>query len=368
MHDKTGVHIIAIHENVKELQCSDCEFSTHQLVDLRKHIKSVHNKNVIHEDETPFPFPCTYCEFSTQDDAQLKEHMKRVHRKVLEDKISKVKAALKMKLLKEETKKDWEKCKSLVIQGKSMELLHQQEFDATWKSYIFNLPRGTMKYILNASIDTLPSKTNLRRWGKVSNDLCLCKKKQTLNHILNGCSLSLKSGKFTWRHDNVLRYIKNCIDNTQYTVSIDLGQQKGTKVSTIPPDILVINLIPDVVIVDKNKKSCDIFELTCPGEARIEIAHKIKVEKYAHFTTDIKEYKTKVIAFEIGSNTGTITPDNKARLEYLFKFCRKGLRRKAFIQNISAIVMLGSYHLFNCREDTEWNENTNPISGPFKDE
>ena len=33
--------------------------------------------------------------------------------------------------------------------------------DATWNSVIYNLPKGTMKFVLNSSINTLPTKSNL---------------------------------------------------------------------------------------------------------------------------------------------------------------------------------------------------------------
>ena len=33
-----------------------------------------------------------------------------------------------------------------------------EKTDTTWKSYIFNLPNGTLKWFLNAKIDTLLTK------------------------------------------------------------------------------------------------------------------------------------------------------------------------------------------------------------------
>ena len=80
---------------------------------------------------------------------------------------------------------------TLIKQGKFLELTKVQSTDATWQSYIYNLPKGTMKWLLNSSIDTLPTKANLRQWGKVTNDKCFCGKKETLNHILSGCKVAL---------------------------------------------------------------------------------------------------------------------------------------------------------------------------------
>ena len=75
--------------------------------------------------------------------------------------------------------------------------------------------------------------------------------------------------------------MKSCLDGTKYHISIDLSTTNG-KLSTIPPHVLVIKLIPDIVIIDKNSKTIEIFEFTYPSEGRIKEAHKLKIEKYDH--------------------------------------------------------------------------------------
>ena len=42
------------------------------------------------------------------------------------------------------------------VQGKSLELMATEQNDVTWKSYMFNRKSGTLKFLLHASIDTLP--------------------------------------------------------------------------------------------------------------------------------------------------------------------------------------------------------------------
>ena len=64
------------------------------------------------------------------------------------------------------TAESHEKVKSLVVQGKKLALAAAEEGDLIWKSYIFDLKAGTMKFLLNASIDTLPTAANLKRWKK----------------------------------------------------------------------------------------------------------------------------------------------------------------------------------------------------------
>ena len=95
----------------------------------------------------------------------------------------------------------------LVKQEKILELSQIEKNDATWQGFIYNLPRGTMKFLLNSAIDTLPTKVNLKLWGKRSSDKCRCGKRETLNHILNGCEMALQEGRYTYRHDTILKYI-----------------------------------------------------------------------------------------------------------------------------------------------------------------
>ena len=133
---------------------------------------------------------------------------------------------------------------------------------------------------------------------------------------------------------------------------------------TLQADIIVSTLRPDIVVVNKVKKTMHVFELTCPGEPQIEIAHKLKSEKYAHLATDIKTHQVSIMPFEIGSHTGHITRDNCKTLLSMHKFCTKNIKFKIFKKNISAISVLCSYFLFNCRNEKNW-EGCSYIVPPF---
>ena len=187
---------------------------------------------------------------------------------------------------------------------------------------------------------------------------------QTLNHILNCCKVSLNQGMFTFRHDSVLNYILNCLDLTRYTCYVDIAGHQTPAGGTLPPNIIISTLRPDIVIVDDKKKEVKVFELTVPGEMRINESHRLKSEKYQHFATDIKSHTASVLPFEIGSFTGQITRENTSTLHTLHKFCRKDVKFKQFTKNISSIVVLSSYYIFNCRNETEW-EGDNYIISPF---
>ena len=278
--------------------------------------------------------------------------------------ICEVKAEVKSKVLTKANDDIYTHIRTLVKQGKFLELTHLEKNDATWQSFIFNLPKGTMKFVLNSSIDTLPTKVNLKQWGKITNDKCHCGKRQTLNHVLNCCNRSLNEGRYTFRHDCVLQYISQCLDKQKYQCFVDIEGEQTAAGGTLPPSIVVSNLKPDLVIVSKKEKSVSIFELTVPAEHRIEAAHKLKTEKYQHFLTDIKSFKPSVTPFEIGSHTGFVSTSNRRNLTEIHKFCKPSIKLKKFIQNISAITILGSYYIFNCRNQEIW-DNPENIHSPF---
>ena len=122
----------------------------------------------------------------------------------------KTKEAVK-KVVKEDNQNYWkDKIKPLLIQGNLMKLLIEQEENITWESIIYSLPKGVMKFVINAAMDTLPTFTNLQRWGKRLNGRCpLCKNRGILHHILNNCTQALD--RYTWRHDSILSVITNML-------------------------------------------------------------------------------------------------------------------------------------------------------------
>jgi hypothetical protein len=69
-----------------------------------------------------------------------------------------------------------------------------------WNSYIWDLLHGVLKFDVNSSIDTLPTFTNLRRWGKralVNCQLCGNMVRQMLFHVLVHCKHTLDQGRLT---------------------------------------------------------------------------------------------------------------------------------------------------------------------------
>ena len=113
----------------------------------------------------------------------------------------------------------------------------------------------------------------------------MCKRRQTTDHIL----IALDTGRYTWRHNCVINYIVNSVDE-KFTVYSDLAGHTAPGGCSIPPELYVTVQKPDIVILNKHNKTIHIFELTCPLKKYIDTRHLEKSNKYSHFTTDISEY------------------------------------------------------------------------------
>ena len=101
------------------------------------------------------------------------------------------------------------------------------------------------------------------------------------------------------------------------------------------------------------KRKLNIFELTCPGLQNIEARHIDKLNKYAHFLTDMSGYKPTLTCFEV-STLGHITTRNHKHLQYLHTFMKPGIKLSEFKKNISALSLYASFHIFHNRKQQDF--------------
>jgi hypothetical protein len=123
--------------------------------------------------------------------------------------------------------------RGFTMQGNLFDILQAESEGITSKLYMWNLPCGVLKFALNASIETLPTFTNLKSWGKlasVNRHLCGNTMKQTLFHVLVHCNHTMDQGGMTWRHDSILKYIAGCLKSALESLSTveDCDLQLGT--------------------------------------------------------------------------------------------------------------------------------------------
>ena len=124
-------------------------------------------------------------------------------------------------------------------------------------------------FVLTLAVNHLPSPTNLKRWRITTETMCtLCSKDVcTTADILGACKVSLQQGRYTFRHDTVLREVievlKTFILNIKVTVPISPKSsikfvRKGTKVprKRTPPVGILHHASDWILLADLSKTYC----------------------------------------------------------------------------------------------------------------
>ena len=195
-------------------------------------------------------------------------------------------------------------------------------------------------FCLVSTYDTLPSPTYLKIWRIVTEAMCtLCSIDVFITLIILGaCKVSLLQGRYTFRHDTVLRQViaglKTFISHIKETMPISAKTstefvKKGAKVPPkrsppvgilhhasdwvliadlnsnycFPVHIAFTQLRPDITIFSNSLRKVILIELTCPCEENMESWHGTKINKYSALKTIIesKGWCVELFAVEVGA-------------------------------------------------------------------
>ena len=277
--------------------------------------------------------------------------------------------------------------------------------DRDWTSQIFGMSPKLLAFTLNGQANTLPSPSNLRRWGfHTSTHHCtLCGKVGvTAKHMLSNCVVALKGGRLKWRHDNVLRVIYpdlvGLVNAANHSTPKSLSSicrqpfvRAGAKTPTHKAPQPVASLLdlandwtllvddvpcrtvfpvctgvstaerPDVIIFSKATKTVIWGELTVPLEENIEAASNRKSNKYSK--TDAKNNELSLadeckrngwvvhdFTFEVGS-LGWVAYSTR---QFLYKLGFRSSHLTWLLRRISKMTMRSSYLIWCCRKEKSW--------------
>ena len=276
------------------------------------------------------------------------------------------------------------------------------ENDIKWQSAINSKNENLLKFLINSTLNTLPTKDNLRRWGTGTNGVCdLCGLTESLKHVLNCCSFSLNQGRYKWRHNKILstifqaivtetqtrknaRYknraapfiffckegepvprmktrnflIKSPLDEGNWTLTADLRQSENTvqhELNTILPNING-KYIPDIFLHNSEHKKVIIGELTCPWEDNIRNADNNKATKYSKLVKLLQNsgYSVDLKTFSIGSR-GYVS---KSFQSFLTSLGISITKSKKICKLVSQLSILSSYTIY-CHRNSHhhvWND------------
>jgi hypothetical protein len=197
-------------------------------------------------------------------------------------------------------------------------------FDLSWKNLIYGPGPNFIKFVLNATINSLVTPRLSHMWGHTSSAGCrLCTAPiGTLHHILSSCPIALASHRYTWRHDSVLKHLTGVLtthlakhnetskalsvphlkksfvgdfsdyktptracksistspltDSNDWKITADFTNNN----SVFPPSIFSTSSRPDIVIYSSKSHTVLLLELTCPAEEGVDAARLRKVARY----------------------------------------------------------------------------------------
>ena len=248
----------------------------------------------------------------------------------------------------EEESKRVSKAVQQVQQGKWTTWEAAVQRSLSWKD-IWQLPPLRLGFLIRAVYDQLPTKANLLRWGKEEDPDCpLCKKRQTLNHVLAACPVALGLGRYTWRHNRVLEVLVRSVE-----MAITQAKEKGTAAQSLldgytdwtlssdlksstrphPEAVRQTGQRPDAVIYSAKGKKYVLIELTVPMEEKMEEWHHIKTAKYEPLAQELRSarFSVTILAVEVGARgfVGTSAYNACKRLGLTAKQTSRSLKSMA---------------------------------------
>jgi hypothetical protein len=272
-----------------------------------------------------------------------------------------------------------------------------------WTNQIFGMSPELLAFTLNGQANTLPSPSNLRRWGfhSSTHHCILCGKLgTTAKHTLSNCPVALKSGRYTWRHNNVLRTLfpdlVGLISSTNRSAPkprqsnhrqpfvragakphapkalrsstnvLDLANDWILLVDDVPSRTVFppctgvdTTMRPDIIIYSKSMKIIIWGELTVPLEENINAAAIRKRIRYSVSTKEKvsladqcrrNDWTVYDFTFEVGS-MGFVGYSTR---RFLSKLGFKSSHLKWLLTRISRIAMRSSYLIWCCRKERTW--------------
>jgi hypothetical protein len=263
-----------------------------------------------------------------------------------------------------------------------------------WNNQILSMSSHECSFILNAQGLALPSPSNLRRWGLNYSARCsLCSKHSaTAAHIFTGCTVALHQGRYTWRHDNVLRaiikdlkgtvakanrapvtkshipslhstFVKGGVSSKKNPLgrSTSLLSQANDWVLLMDLDSLLVfppctgvvtSARPDIVIYSPSRRIVIWIELTVPIERRFVESAAKKTARYNQLKIDLSLKGWSVHPFT--AEVGCIGFLSQTVRKFLKSLGFRGSHLKHTLSRMAQAARRSTFYIWNARRHLDW--------------
>lgn len=256
-------------------------------------------------------------------------------------------------------------------------------------SDMWKIPQARLSFLIRATYDTLPCPRNLHQWFGAEETCPLCDTvNASLQHILSGCKVALAQGRYTWRHDLVLKKLAEVTEECrreansrpsapdrhpiqfaragqsvkpshqkdsarllssgkEWSMRVDLGKQLQ-----FPREIVQSSLRPDLVMWSEACKTVLLVELTVPWEGGLEAANERKRAKYADLAAECREagWKAVTCPVEVGCR-GYV---GASTVRFLHEMGCTGARHRKAVKELAEEAEKGSFWLWLRRKHKSW--------------
>lgn len=284
----------------------------------------------------------------------------------------------------------WAKAVSLAKQGQWTRWDSVERRKISWKD-MWAMEARQLSFIIRATYDVLPTPVNLHQWYGEDPGCALCSTPATLRHVLSGCKTSLAQGRYTWRHNQVLKILASTLEDKRAATNslpspASNHQQattfvrEGAKVTrsgltpsergqlrlardwkmladigrqlVFPPEIATTTLRPDLVLWSPSLKKVFIIELTVPWEDAVDEAYERKHLRYAELAAEAQQrgWNAEVRPVEVGCR-GFVA---RSTTRLFADLGIRGQSQRSAIKAASEAAERSSQWLFMRRKDPCW--------------
>ena len=210
------------------------------------------------------------------------------------------------------------KLHELTVQSDWRKWTGVMEQDMSWNRILYRMSDQMLKFYLQGTLQIAPTPAYLKRIGIITGEACcpLCRRRGgALYHILSVCNVALEQGRYTWRHNEVLKilhYVTGMFIRSMsaekvrkapkkkefvlagkkpkrmekppalletacdWRIAVDLPGMCGQ----FPQHIAVTGDKPDLVIWSDSRRVVIMLELTVPSEKNVHAAYERKDYRY----------------------------------------------------------------------------------------
>ena len=244
-------------------------------------------------------------------------------------------------------------CTQLTSQGSVITKVWENVLVCTksnWFPVRDKMPSNIYNFVIRYRNNSLPTLKNMLLWGTSNSMSCLaCGNSQTLLHVMSGCEKHLHEGRYTWRHNSVLKVLASfLLPRGIGELYVDLEGFRS------PSEVTGDSKRPDMLIV-RPDGTLYLVELTVCYETNMPKNTQIKSNRYETTIEHLKSSFTCVKFVNLlVSALGIFYKDSKT-LTTMFEDFKISRQEHAYIiRKITNIAIRTSYYIF-CMKDKSWS-------------